>query len=50
MEKRAKLHIKKRILASSIVKLSQKSIVTFSDECSTRISPEVYNIADLIED
>ena len=50
LENRANPHIKNRISASPIVQSSQKSIVTFSDPRSTRISPDVYKIADLIEE
>ena len=50
LENRAKPHINKRISATPIVKSSQKTNVTFSDAQSTRISPDVYKIADLIEE
>ena len=50
LETCAKPHIKKRILASLIVKSSRKSIVTFSDVRSARISLGIYKIADLIEE
>ena len=38
-----------QISASQIVQSSQKSIVTFSEAQSTRISPDVFRIADLSE-
>ena len=48
-DNRSKSNNKNRISSSSIVKSSQKSIVTILDDRSKLISEEVFNIADLNE-
>ena len=50
MDNRSKSNNKNKISSGSIVKSSQKSIVTMLDDRSKRINLNVYNIADLNED